>query len=315
MTLTKHVSVMPLETMQALAVHAGGIYVDATVGGGGHTELMLEASAPDGKVIALDRDDAAIERASKRLEGYGDRVSFFKATFDYIGQALDDMGITEVDGILADLGVSSDQLETAERGFSFSQAGPLDMRMDAQNGETLASFLGRVSEHDLANVIYILGEERSSRRIAKAIKDAWKKGEIHDTAELAAVVSRALPPKVRFGRLHPATKTFQALRKAINKEHESLQAFLPAAFRRLCVGGRLAVLTFESGEDRIVKETFRQLSKEDDGRLLTRKPLVPTDEEQRANPRSRSAKLRGIERIEHGQESKNKDRTEGVTQQ
>jgi len=315
MTLTKHVSVMPVETLEALAVRPGGIYVDATVGGGGHTELLLEASSPDGKVIALDRDDAAIERAAKRLEAYGDRVSFFRGTFDHIEEALDDMGITGVDGIIADLGVSSDQLETAERGFSFSHAGPLDMRMGVQGGETLASFLGRVSEHDLANVIYILGEERASRRIAKAIKTAWKQGEIKDTVELANVITHAQPPKVRYGRLHPATKTFQALRKAINKEHESLQAFLPAAFRRLRFGGRLVVLTFESGEDRIVKEIFRTLSKEENGQLLSRKPLVPTDEEQRANPRSRSAKLRGIERLEHGQKPQNKYRAEGVTKQ
>jgi len=269
------------------------------VGLGGHTEMLLAAGA--GRVIGLDRDISALAHARTRLVSFSARVELVHADYRTLPQVLAERHITGIDGALADLGVSSMQLDDAERGFSFRNDGPLDMRMNASAGETLADRLAHVDEGTLADVIYQYGEERHARRIARAIVSARDRQPLTRTGELASVVRRAAGGGT-WQRLDPATRTFQALRIWINGELDGLDAFLRSTVAALHTGGRLVVIAFHSLEDRIVKHTFKSMARPEDGsapvgRVLTPKPLEPTEAERDENPRSRSAKLRAMERV------------------
>lgn len=286
-----HATVLLRETVDGVAPRAGRIYVDATLGGAGHTEAMLEASAPDGVVYGLDRDPVALEAARVRLERFGLRAKLVHAPFAELREVLDGQGVSQVDGLVADLGVSSPQFDRDERGFSFARPGPLDMRMDPRDAP-LSELLEELSTDELANAIYELGDERRSRAIARSIKAALERGELATTEDLRRAVVRVTGPK-RTG-VDPATRTFQALRMLVNREIEQLSALLALLPDVLVEGGRAAIISFHSGEDRLVKQAFR-----DDPRLtpLTKKPIVPSAEEQAQNSRSRSAKLRIAERV------------------
>lgn len=294
-----HAPVMPAEVLSMLAPRPDGLYVDCTVGLGGHTELLLNAGA--GRVIGLDRDEHALAHARTRLSTFSARVELVHADYRSLPSVLAERQISGIDGALADLGVSSMQLDDAERGFSFRHDGPLDMRMNTTDGETLADRLAHVDEGTLADVIYQYGEERHARRIARAIVTARDRQPLARTAELASVVRRAAGGGT-WQRLDPATRTFQALRIWINGELDGLDAFLKSTVATLQTGGRLVVISFHSLEDRIVKHTFKAMARPEDetasiGRVLTPKPLEPTDAERDENPRSRSAKLRAMERV------------------
>lgn len=293
-----HEPVLYDEVLAALAPHAGGRYVDGTVGAGGHARGILERSGPDGRLLGIDRDDAALELAQSSLSEFGDRVTLIRGDFASVATLARDAGFDQVDGILLDVGVSSMQLAAAERGFSFLQEGPLDMRMDRRSSITAAKLVNELEEEELADLLFALGEERQSRRIASAIVAGRP---LHTTTELASVVASVVP---RRGRLHPATRTFQALRIATNDELGALSRGAESALQLLGAGGRLAVISFHSLEDRLVKRLFQRESSTVKGgaspsgfTLVTRHPIQPTREEQQRNPRSRSAKLRVIERI------------------
>ena len=275
-----------------LAPRADGVYVDCTVGLGGHTAALLEAGA--GRVIGIDRDAGALDRSRERLAGVP-AVELVHADYREIADVLASRGLTEVDGIVADLGVSSWQLDDPERGFSFRQAGPLDMRMDRSKGRTLGEWLATIGEAELAGVIREFGEERHARRVAAAIVRARDAGRLQTTGDLASVVRRAAGGG-RWQRIDPATRTFQALRIAVNDELTGLDAFLERAAGSLKRGGRLAVIAFHSLEDRVVKWTFRRLAAAGDVEVITRRPVTPSDEETSANPRARSARLRIVEK-------------------
>jgi 16S rRNA (cytosine1402-N4)-methyltransferase len=307
-----HRSVLLQEALDLLDASKGGVFVDATLGMGGHTEAILHANA-NNKVIAFDQDKDALALAKERLEPFGNRVKILHSNFSELRNVLDSSDVGEVDGILADLGVSSLQLDDAERGFSFRFEAPLDMRMDASSDlPTAADLLATLSEEEIANIIYRFGEERFSRRIARRIVERREAGSpVTSTGELAELVARSVRRSPK-DKIHPATRTFQALRIAVNREMEVLESFLSEATESLKIEGRLAVITFHSLEDRIVKQAFQRMS----GRcqcppriplcvcgakkvveILTRKPIIPTDEETDANPRSRSAKLRAVKKI------------------
>jgi 16S rRNA (cytosine1402-N4)-methyltransferase len=296
----RHVPVLPAEAVAGLAPHAGGRYIDGTVGGGGHAAVLLEQSAPDGRLLGLDADPAALAAAGARLAPFGARAALVHGNFRDLERLARTHGFDEVDGILLDLGVSSHQLDTPERGFSFAADAPLDMRLDPTQGETAADLVNDLPEAELADLIYRYGEERGSRRIARFIAEARRRQAIMTTGELAGLVARALGGKR--GKIHPATRTFQALRIGVNRELESLEAALPQASELLAPGGRLAVIAFHSLEDRIVKLFFRAESGYGGTgverlRIITKKPIEATEEEARANPRARSAKLRIAERV------------------
>jgi 16S rRNA (cytosine1402-N4)-methyltransferase len=286
---------MVAEVLEHLAPARGGVFVDCTVGLGGHARTLLEAGAS--RLIGFDRDPAAVAQARANLADFGERVVIVHRDYRRLAEVLDEQGIAAVDGILADLGVSSMQLDE-ERGFSFRRDEPLDMRMDTSAGETAAEALAAVDEADLADVIYEFGEERLSRRIARAIVAARAAGPIATTGQLADIVRRAVPRK-GYNRIDPATRTFQALRIWVNRELDGLDIFLAQAIGRLQPGGRIAVIAFHSLEDRIVKHTFRsiQLTGDLGLRVLTKRPLQAGDEEVARNPRARSAKLRAAERV------------------
>ena len=291
----RHEPVMPTEVVELLDPGRGGLFVDCTVGLGGHSALLLDHGAQ--RVLGLDRDADALRIAAGRLAAYGDRVELVHSDYRQLGQVLDGRSIDGVGGALADLGISSMQLEADGRGFTFRRDEPLDMRMDRTQGPTLADLLAGVDEEDLANVIFQFGEERHSRRIARTIVRRRDTGRIESTGELADLVRRSVPVR-GYQRIDPATRTFQALRIWVNRELEGLDAFLAETARRLLAGARLAVITFHSLEDRIVKHTFRAIASAGDAwRVLTRKPVVPGDDEISRNPRARSAKLRAIERV------------------
>jgi 16S rRNA (cytosine1402-N4)-methyltransferase len=294
--LTEHVPVLTAEMIDQLQPGRGGVFVDCTVGLGGHSSALLAAGA--GRVIGLDRDLEALERARATLAPWLPRVELIHADYRSLDSVLDRLGVPLVDGTLADLGVSSMQFDDPGRGFSFQRDEPLDMRMDRSGGETAADLLARSSENELADAIFQFGEERYSRRIARALVDARRQAPIDTTGRLAAIVRRASPRR-GFMRIDPATRTFQALRIWVNHELEGLERFLEAAARRLRSGARFVVITFHSLEDRIVKHTFRALAQPDVAtlRVLTKKPIVPAEEEVRRNPRARSAKLRSAERV------------------
>jgi 16S rRNA (cytosine1402-N4)-methyltransferase len=292
----EHTPVLPDEVVAGLAPRRGGCYLDATLGGGGHAAALLAASAPDGRLLGIDADPAALAAASARLSPFAGRVTLAHGNFRDLAAIVRAHGFTVFDGILFDLGVSSHQLDTPERGFSFQVDAPLDMRLDPTSGLTAADLVNETPEGELADMLYTYGEEHAARRIARFIAEARRKRRIATTGELAAIVSRALGG--RRGRIHPATRTFQALRIAVNDELGSLEAALPQAAALLAPGGRLAVIAFHSLEDRIVKQFFRAEAAGTAPRLrvVTRKPLVAGEDEQRRNPRSRSAKLRIAER-------------------
>ena len=307
-------SVLADEVIEYLAPRDGGLYVDATLGGGGHAHRILDASSPRGRLVGIDRDPAALAAARARLAPFGDRVTLVHGRFGAIAQILAGLGITEVDGIVLDLGVSSPQLDLAERGFSFGKEGPLDMRMDPSDGPTALELIERLSVEELEEILRDLGEERYSARLSRAIKDAVRRGELRTTTDLSQLIARAMPRSAsRHERIDPATRSFQALRIAVNDEMGELTRFIdvfPAMLRR---GGRCVVISFHSLEDRPVKERFRDLEwtsrlPEDIAlatgertvpvcRVLTKKPVVGSDDEVRRNPRARSAKLRACEKV------------------
>jgi len=304
-----HVPVLLNETMDLLVKNPAGTYIDGTLGRGGHATEILNRLAPEGRLIGLDRDAEAIEQTKEILKPYGERAVRIHGNFADMKELCKSIGVTEVDGVLLDLGVSSPQLDVAERGFSFAKDGPLDMRMDRTQGRSAADLVNEDDEETLANLIYRLGEERDSRRIARAIVLERQHGRIERTLKLAEIVERAKGG--RRGPIHPATQTFQALRMAVNTELESLEAGLEAGLSMLCEGGRMAVITFHSLEDRPVKEFFKRHTVKRESlqqggeklvydepavRLLTKKPLTAADDELKENPRARSAKLRAVER-------------------
>lgn len=288
-----HVTVLRREVVEALGPCEGGVYVDATLGAGGHAEAILEAAA-GARVIGVDRDERALEIARARLARFEGRATLVAGPFSAIEQHLEGLGVAHVDGVVADLGVSSMQLEDASRGMSFRAEGPLDMRMDSSRGETAKELIEALDADELADVIFQLGEERRSRRIARCIKQASESGELHTTLDLRRAVVRAVGPS-RVGGVDPATRTFQALRIAVNAELEELSTLIAAAARVLAPGGVLAVISFHSLEDRIVKRALR-----DKGawQALTKKPITPGEEEIEENPRARSAKLRAARRVD-----------------
>jgi 16S rRNA (cytosine1402-N4)-methyltransferase len=290
-----HEPVMVPDVMELLAPSRGGLFVDCTIGLGGHSRALLEAGAS--RILGLDRDQLALAAAADALAAFRDRVELVHADYRDLDRVLDARRIEAVDGALADLGVSSMQLDATGRGFSFRRDEPLDMRMDQSRGPTAADLLRDSDEEAIANVIFQFGEERYSRRIARAIASAQREAPLQTTGQLAAVVRRAIPHRGH-QRIDPATRTFQALRIWVNRELEGLDAFLERAAARLLTTARLAVVTFHSLEDRIVKHTFRALERAGGGlRVVTKRPLVPADEETARNPRARSAKLRAIERV------------------
>jgi len=303
----QHVPVLVDEVRALLQPERGGIFVDCTVGLGGHSRMLLDSGAS--RLIGIDRDTDAIAIARDTLAPFGDRVTLVHADYRDIAAVLDAQGVSEVSGVLADLGVSSLQLDAEGRGFSFRRDEPLDMRMDRSSGETAADLLDRVDEHELADVIYQFGEERRSRQVARAIVAARQHGRIETTGRLAEIVRRAVAART-WQRIDPATRTFQALRIWVNRELDRLDSFIGSAVARLQpgvaaveAGGRIAVIAFHSLEDRVVKHTFRALSRGDDAMLsvLTKHPVVASDPEAAANPRARSAKLRAAVRIRGGE--------------
>jgi 16S rRNA (cytosine1402-N4)-methyltransferase len=309
----RHLAVLPAEVLAALDPQPGEVFVDATVGAGGHTRLLAGRVGLGGRVIGLDRDQAMLDLAGPRLEGLP--LTLVRANFDRLRAVLDDLGLAGVDGVLADLGVCSDQLDRAERGFSFGQAGPLDMRMDPMRGEPAGALLRRLGERELADLFWQYGEERHSRKIARAVVEVRKRTPLETTEQLADLVRRCLPRPPRGDRrrppIDPATRVFQALRIAVNDELGSLERFLGALPGCVRPGGRVAVISFHSLEDRRVKQAFRGPPDDPTSayghkapplwEVLTRKPVEAGDDEVRRNPRARSARLRAARRTDPGQ--------------
>ena len=307
-----HTPVMVREVLSSLRCRAGAIYVDGTVGGGGHAEAILLSTAPDGLLIGIDADADAVQESEKRLAPFGKRKILVKGNFAEMDVILAERNIGQVDGILLDLGVSSYQMDTAKRGFSFSLDAPLDMRMDRSRGRSAYDLIHTLSEEALERTIRNYGEERRARRIARSIANSRNHSPIRTTTELADLVVRAIPHEAGRQRIHPATRTFQALRIAVNDELTSLRRAVVSGMKQLKPGGRFSVISFHSLEDRIVKDAFRAAEK---GcicppdlpvcacglmptlKVLTRKPETPGEAEIHENPRSRSAKLRTAERI------------------
>ena len=290
-----HEPVLLEEAIALLDPSRGGLFVDCTVGLGGHAQAILSGGAT--RLLGLDRDPRALALAAQTLAPWHERVELVHADYRDLPAVTAARGITAIDGALADLGVSSMQFDAAGRGFSFRRDESLDMRMDQTTGPTAAELLARVDEADLADVIFRYGEERFSRRIARRIVEARQTSPIATTAQLADIVRRAIPRK-GYQRIEPATRTFQALRIWVNRELEGLDEFLAAATRLLRAGARLAVITFHSLEDRVVKHVFRALATAEDAlRVLTRKPVIAGERELARNPRARSAKLRAAEHI------------------
>jgi 16S rRNA (cytosine1402-N4)-methyltransferase len=290
-----HDPAMVAEVLGHLAPGRGGVFVDCTVGYGGHARAVLKTGASG--LIGLDRDPAALAGAATALSAFGSRVTLVHADYKRLDDVLDEQGVAGIDGLLADLGVSSMQLDAPGRGFSFRRDEPLDMRMDQTTGPTAAEAIGDADERTLADVIYKFGEERYSRRIARAIAGARLRSPVSTTGQLAEIVRRAVPRR-GYSRIDPATRTFQAIRIWVNRELEGLDTFLTQAVRRLRPGGRMVIISFHSLEDRIVKHTLRALQTAGDLGLTvrTKRPVVPGDAEAARNPRARSAKLRAAER-------------------
>ena len=308
----QHVSVLLQECIDGLAIRPDGIYVDGTTGGGGHS-LEIVKRLTTGRLICIDQDLDAHAAAKIRLAEYLDKITFVYDNFGNIGQILDGLGIAQIDGMLMDIGVSSYQLDEAERGFSYQQDAPLDMRMDESKPFSAYDVVNTYSEADLNRIIYTYGEERWAKRIAQFIVKQRELAPIQTTGELVDVIKKAIPKGARKDGPHPAKRTFQAIRIEVNAELEVLENAIAQAAQRLTAGGRLCIITFHSLEDRIVKEAFRKqenpcvcppefpvcvCGKKPKGKIVTRKPIIPSPQELQQNPRSRSAKLRILEGLE-----------------
>ena len=306
-----HISVLLNECIDNLNITPDGIYVDGTMGGGGHS-LEIAKRLTTGRLICIDQDPNAHEAAGKRLAEYKDRITFVRDNFGNIANILDSLGIEKIDGMLLDIGVSSHQLDEAERGFSYQQDAPLDMRMNPDRPFSAYDVVNGYDEDELDRVIFTYGEERWARRIAKFIVKEREAKPIETTGELVDIIKKAVPKGARKDGPHPAKRTFQAIRIEVNGELEVLQRAIDDVAARLAVGGRLCIITFHSLEDRIVKEAFRKqenpcicppqfpvcvCGKKPLGRVITRKPILPSKEELEENPRSRSAKLRVLEGV------------------
>jgi len=289
-----HVPVLVEEVMAFLRCEPGCTYVDATLGGGGHASEILKRTAPDGVVIGIEWDEEALSEARNTLMPFGDRVKIFRENFIHLP---DFLRKESADGMLFDLGLSSIQVEKAERGFSFKGEGPLDMRMDQRINRTAADLINRLPLEELETILFHYGEERWAKRIARAIVQERERDPIRTTQRLRKIVHDVIPRRFHSRRIDPATRTFQAFRIRVNEELDNLGKILETGWKVLKRGGRICIISFHSLEDRMVKETFRKLEKQGEMRLLTKKPVVPSDEEQRRNPRSRSAKLRCAERV------------------
>ena len=307
-----HVSVLLRECIEALQIKPNGIYVDCTTGGGGHSLEIAKRLTDGGRLIAIDRDEDALRAAGKRLADFADRVTFVHSNYAMLQSVLADLGIPGVDGVLADLGVSSYQLDTAERGFSYMQDAPLDMRMDREQPLRAYDVVNTYSEEELRRILYDFGEEKFARNIAAKIVKKRSERPIETTLELAELVKASMPKTAREGGHHPAKRTFQAIRIEVNSELSSIPPALDAAVHALNPGGRIAVITFHSLEDRLVKQKFAALSsgctcprefpvcvcgKKPVVRVITKKPVTAGEDELEVNPRSRSAKLRVAEKI------------------
>jgi len=307
-----HKSVMVKEAVEFLSPRPGGVYVDVTLGLGGHTEAILKSSGYMAKVIGFDVDDESLSFSRKRLSGFTDRVVFANKNFSEIREVLESLGVDEVDGVIADLGMSSFQIEASGRGFSFLRDEPLDMRMDARLRFTAYDLVNEMDEEEISKILSTYGEEKWAKRIAREILRVRREKPIKSSIQLADIVSNAIPKEFHSQNIHPATKTFQALRIAVNNELESLEHFLNEVVSLLKIGGRVVVISFHSLEDRLVKNTFKRLSapcvcppglprcgcgRKGVIKILTRSPLTPGVEEMLHNPRARSAKLRAGERI------------------
>jgi 16S rRNA (cytosine1402-N4)-methyltransferase len=287
----RHVPVLPREIVTLLDPRSGETWVDSTVGAGGHTRLLAERIGPTGRVIGLDQDPTMLERARGRLDGMP--VTLVHANFDQLVGALNSVGLTQIDGLLADLGFATDQMDAADRGLSFQQDGPLDMRLDPTAGETAADLVARLSEYDLARIFYEYGEERHSRRVARKIVETRKHTPIRTTGQLADLV-RSCVPREKGRHFDPATRVFQALRIAVNDELGSLERLLAQLPRVVKPGGRVGIISFHSLEDRRVKRAFQDRSAWE---AVTKKPVQAGEDEVCDNPRSRSAKLRVARRL------------------
>lgn len=301
-----HIPVLLNEVIDYLSCSRPGLYIDFTVGAGGHAKAIL-ASSPENRLIGFDWDEQAIEIASENLQEFSNRVTLVHEGFPSFKSTLENSGINEVDGMIFDLGLSSIQIDSQERGFSFREDSPLDMRMDRRNNTTAADLVNKLDAEELIKIIKVYGEERYARNIVHTIIRERNKEAITSTSKLAEIIRSAVPPHYRFGRIHPATKTFQALRIAVNNELEDLDKIIRDAVGYLKPGSRICIISFHSLEDRIVKNTFRSLEKpcicppripycvcgmKSTLNVLTRKPVIPSDAEIAANPRARSAKLR-----------------------
>jgi len=289
-----HESVLLEEALSWLKVRPEGIYVDGTVGLAGHSKAILERSSPSGFLVGFEWNEASYRIAEERLKPFSGRYLLVRENFARIREVLEELGKTPVDGILLDLGLSSFLLEGSGQGFSFQQDEPLDMRMDKRLPRTAKDLVNQLSPPQLEELIRVYGEERYAKRIASAICEARRKEPIRTTRQLAEIISQAVPPKYRYGKIHPATRTFQALRIVVNRELENLKEFLETAPDVLKPGGRLVVISFHSLEDRLVKRSFRGDSRL---KVLTKKPVLPSEEEITRNPRARSAKLRVAEKV------------------
>ena len=307
----RHVSVLLPETIEGLNIRPDGIYADGTLGGGGHASEVAARLTEGGRLIGIDQDADAIAAAGERLKPFGDRVTIVRDNYVNMKQVLADLGIEAVDGICLDLGVSSYQLDTAERGFSYMEDAPLDMRMDRREDRTAADLVNECTEQELFRIIRDYGEDRFAKNIAKHIVKARERRPIRTTGELADIIRGAIPMKIQVTGGHPAMRTFQALRIALNRELQVLEDSIDEMIGLLNPGGRLCIITFHSLEDRIVKNGFRRnespctgppgfpvcvCGKKSRGTVITKKPILPTKEEEKENPRSRSAKLRIFER-------------------
>lgn len=306
-----HIPVLLKEVIEYLDCKSGGWYVDGTLGGGGHARAILEASA-SGRLLGIDYDEEAITRARKRLAGFGERVILVRGNFKELKKILIEQGIEELAGVVLDLGLSSSQIDTASRGFSFRLDGPLDMRQDRRQSKTAADIVNKLTPSELGQLFITYGEERWGNRIARAIVSARQKGAIETTLQLAGIVSQAIPKRYHPRKIHPATKTFQALRIEVNRELEGLSELIKDAVEALAVDRRICIISYHSLEDRIVKRAYRQMSgvctcppelpvcvcgRKALIKQLTTKPMVPTELELNTNPRARSAKLRVAQRL------------------
>lgn len=312
MEIFQHLPVLAAEVLEQLAPRPGGVYLDGTLGGGGHSELILEKIGPEGLVVGIDRDQAALKAASERLSRFGNCFKAIQGSFGDLKELLAAQGITTLDGLLLDLGVSSHQLDTVERGFSFRLNGPLDMRMDSNDGDTAADLLAELSADELEKIIKDFGEERWAKKIAAKIVQVRQETPITTTLQLAELVAGSIPRRFHEDRIHPATRTFQGLRIAVNQELEQAREGVSAGIALLKPGGRIAVISFHSLEDRIVKHLFREAAtgcicpprmpycvcnRKPDLKVLTGRPITAGAVELADNPRARSAKLRVAEKL------------------